>query len=69
MSHFSLTQVAQRWRFQSSPVSVAKQGLEGQQGVAEVLPSARVSDLGAILSSKGYKVSLCIRVYEPCIYI
>lgn len=47
--------VAQRWRFLASPVNVAKQGLE-KGGMAEVLPGARVQDLGSGLAKKDYQV-------------
>jgi cytochrome c biogenesis protein len=49
--------VAQRWRFQATPDSVVKQGAEGK-GMAEVLPNARISDLGRQLMGSGYQVSL-----------
>ncbi|PNW73842.1 hypothetical protein CHLRE_13g575000v5 [Chlamydomonas reinhardtii] len=42
--------VAQRWRFLTQPKSLLKQGR------TEVLPNARVSDLGAILLQRGYQV-------------
>lgn len=48
-------QVAQRWRFLTNPVNVAKQGMEGL-GVAEVLPAAQIRDLGAQLTNRGYQV-------------
>ncbi|KAG2443724.1 hypothetical protein HXX76_002070 [Chlamydomonas incerta] len=42
--------VAQRWRFLTQPKSLLKQGR------TEVLPNARVNDLGAILLQRGYQV-------------
>jgi cytochrome c biogenesis protein len=45
-------QVAQRWRFASSPLALRK------QGQAQVLPSARVADLAASLTTKSYQVFL-----------
>lgn len=42
--------MAQRWRFLTQPKSLLKQGR------TEVLPNARVSDLGAILLQRGYQV-------------
>jgi cytochrome c biogenesis protein len=47
--------VSQRWRFQSTPSSVVKQGADGK-GVAEVLPNARLGDLGMQLMTRGYQV-------------
>ncbi|EFJ49656.1 hypothetical protein VOLCADRAFT_41429, partial [Volvox carteri f. nagariensis] len=44
--------VAQRWRFLTQPSSLLKQGR------TEVLPNARVQDLGAILMQRGYQVFL-----------
>lgn len=43
-------QVAQRWRFQEEPSSLMK------LGPTEVLPNARIQDLGAILLQRGYQV-------------
>jgi len=45
-------QVAQRWRFASDPKSVQR----AASAPAQVLPNARLSDLGAALSAKGYQV-------------
>ncbi|KAG1655284.1 hypothetical protein FOA52_007980 [Chlamydomonas sp. UWO 241] len=45
-----VAKVAQRWRFLTTPKAVVK------MGHAEVLPSARVADLGMALDAKGYQV-------------
>jgi hypothetical protein len=45
-------QVAQRWRFASTPLALRK------QGEPQVLPSARVADLAAQLTAKSYQVFL-----------
>ncbi|GLC35607.1 copper chaperone [Pleodorina starrii] len=44
--------VAQRWRFINQPSTLLKQGR------TEVLPNARIQDLGAILMQRGYQVFL-----------
>ncbi|KXZ49277.1 hypothetical protein GPECTOR_22g871 [Gonium pectorale] len=44
--------VAQRWRFFQKPSSLLKQGR------TEVLPNARIQDLGALLMQRGYQVFL-----------
>ncbi len=59
-------QVAQRWRFQTTPVGVARQGAEGR-GVAEVLPRARVADLGTQLRDNGYQVRGAFRPADPAV--
>ena len=46
--------VAQRWRFQGSGQAVVRQA--GDKGRAEVLPHARLRDLGLLLREKGYQV-------------
>lgn len=46
------TQVAQRWRFASTPSALRK------QGTPSVLPNARVRDVGAALAAKSYQVFL-----------
>lgn len=46
----SVSKVAQRWRFIDKPAVLAKMGR------SSVLPSARVTDLGAALTQKGYQV-------------
>lgn len=43
-------QVSQRWRFMKTPQGVVK------MGNAEVLPNARLPDLGQALDSRGYQV-------------
>ena len=43
-------QVAQRWKFMKTPAGVIK------MGETEVLPNARLSDLGGILGMRGYQV-------------
>lgn len=48
---FSL-QVAQRWRFASTPLALRK------QGTPQVLPSARLSDVASQLAAKSYQVFL-----------
>jgi len=45
------TQVAQKWKFLSRPEAFASGGNK-----AEVLPRARVRDLGALLAKRGYQV-------------
>ncbi|GFH19365.1 C-type cytochrome synthesis protein 1, partial [Haematococcus lacustris] len=47
--------VAQRWRFQTQPASVVKQGRD-DKGMAEVLPGARVQDLALQLMMRDYQV-------------
>ncbi|GFR47507.1 hypothetical protein Agub_g9236 [Astrephomene gubernaculifera] len=44
--------VAQRWRFLTQPSSLTRQGR------TEVLPNARICDLGALLLRRGYQVFL-----------
>jgi hypothetical protein len=44
------TQVAQRWRFAATPDALKK------HGTPQVLPAARLSDLGASLAAKSYQV-------------
>jgi hypothetical protein len=51
-----------------TPVGVAQQGAEGK-GVAEVLPSARVTDVGQQLMARGYQVgetSVCDWISASC---
>ena len=47
--------VSGAWRFLSSPASIHK------QPVAEILPNARIADLGQLLSGQGYQVFLQVR--------
>lgn len=52
----STLQVAQRWRFASTPKALQK------HGTPQVLPGARIGDLGASLAAKSYQVG-SLRVY------
>lgn len=54
------TQVAQRWKFLSKPVAYKS----GARTKAEVLPNARLTDLGRLLSVKGYQIF----VKDGCMY-
>jgi hypothetical protein len=45
-------QVAQRWRFASTPEAMQK------HGTPQVLPNARVRDLGSALAAKSYQVNI-----------
>lgn len=44
--------IARRWRFASTPLRVHSQGM------AQILPAARVTDLANLLSARGFHVRL-----------